>query len=339
MIHYSTMKALCFSYKNILLLILFNTLIALFLYGVGIEPLWANLVFSHAIGFSIMGLIVVGVKRWGEQLWVYPLGIVLGGVLGSMAGVVITGKVVSQTGMMLTGTMGSALLFGSAISWYFYSRERMSRSEAALQQAELERVGQERNLLESNLKLLQAQIEPHFLFNTLSNIQGLIGRQPALAQEMVEQLSQFLRTSLQRTRSELTTVDQELTLLQHYLRIQQIRMGERLQFTITCDPRLRQMPLPPLLIQPLVENAIQHGIEPQVEGGAIEVVVQQNEKGVEIMVSDNGAGLDKMGQQGIGLNNIRQRLQQCYGEAARLQLGAQSPHGVVATMRLSESER
>jgi LytS/YehU family sensor histidine kinase len=184
----------------------------------------------------------------------------------------------------------------------------------------------------ARLALLQAQIEPHFLFNTLANIHSLIKQDPDPAGRILEQLDSYLRTSLRRTRAETTTLSEELKVVDALLSIARERLGVRFEYTISAAPGLQELPLPPLLLQPLVENAIRHGIEPAIDGGKIVVDVRQGTDALELTVSDNGAGMDPNAPEGVGLSNIKARLKSLYGDNGRLLLYPNEPHGVVAKL-------
>ena len=206
-----------------------------------------------------------------------------------------------------------------------------------LSRAELEQSETERQLTDAKLKTLQAQIEPHFLFNTLSNAMGLIHSDPHAAEETLQELTTLLRHSLSRTRTESTTLQQEFDLVRAYLRINQIRMGKRLNFEVTSEPELDQQTLPPLLVQPLVENAISHGLEPSETGGTVCVHAKAQNNELHIEVRDTGLGLEAdtgTAGSGTGLANVRARLHSLYGQNARLRLLPNSPAGVVAQLIL-----
>ncbi len=187
------------------------------------------------------------------------------------------------------------------------------------------------------MRLLQAQIEPHFLFNSLANVVSLIDSNPDKARTMLEHLSDFLRISLQRTRSKNTTVRDEINLLNAYLEIQQVRMGDRLIFSIDSAETLLDHYLPALLVQPLVENAVKHGLENSVDGGAIQVQFRLKEQALHISVMDSGAGMLQGTSKGVGLTNVRERLQLLYGDSAALTLSANKPTGVRAELVLPNS--
>ncbi|MFN7433087.1 MAG: sensor histidine kinase, partial [Betaproteobacteria bacterium] len=184
----------------------------------------------------------------------------------------------------------------------------------------------ERQALDAQLRALQAQIEPHFLFNTLANVTGLIERQPADARRMLERLIELLRASLSASRAEQVTLAQELELCRAYLEIVALRMAGRLHYAIEADEAARRRPVPPLLLQPLVENAIQHGLEPKIEGGRVLVLAQQQGEALELIVQDDGAGFGNLTRGGgVGLSNLRERLATLFGDRARLTIEDAQP--------------
>ncbi|WP_051258630.1 sensor histidine kinase [Chitinibacter tainanensis] len=205
--------------------------------------------------------------------------------------------------------------------------EKAQRREAEARQAETA----------SQLAMLQAQIEPHFLFNTLANVHSLISRDPGRAQIMLEHLNNYLRASLSRTRQRHSTLADELNLLEALLAISAIRLGERLRYRLEIEPATRAARLPPLLLQPLVENALEHGIEPAIEGG--EIIVRATHTGQQLclQVLDSGLGWSAQSEasSGIGLANVRARLEALYGADGQLAI---YPHpagrGVLAEIRL-----
>jgi signal transduction histidine kinase len=195
----------------------------------------------------------------------------------------------------------------------------------------------EKRATEAQLRLLQAQMEPHFLFNTLANVQALIDHDTAKAKQMLESFTDYLRSSLTSLRREDATLGSELDLAQAYLGLLKTRMEDRLQFSIECEPPLRGAKLPPLVLQPLIENAIHHGIEPKVEGGQLRVSAKVQGSRLWIEVTDDGQGLDgparRRGGTGMALANLRERLLAQYGSDATLTLESGQP-GTVVTLRL-----
>ncbi|MCV2366995.1 sensor histidine kinase [Roseateles oligotrophus] len=182
-------------------------------------------------------------------------------------------------------------------------------------------------MTEAQLRLLQAQIEPHFLFNTLANVQGLIDYEPALAKRMLDAFTDYLRASLLQMRAQDVSLGEEFDLVQSYLTVMQCRMGERLRWRLDIPAELRAARIPPLLLQPLIENAIHHGLEPQIGGGQLVLRARFEGQGLCIEIDDDGIGLaaaqlrPRRGN-GVALQNIRERLRAAYGPEASLQLKA-----------------
>jgi LytS/YehU family sensor histidine kinase len=192
----------------------------------------------------------------------------------------------------------------------------------------------EKENLSANLKVLQAQIEPHFLFNTLSNILSLIDTKPDKGKAMLLDLTNYLRTSLSRTLPEKTTLSQEISMIKAYLDIQKIRMDERLSYKIDVPNDLMQHSFPPMLLQPLVENAIKHGLEPKVEGGEIVIRATQENNLLKIEVADTGLGFSDFDKPRVGIANVRERLGLLFGEKGRLIIEENKPHGVRAIIEV-----
>ena len=197
-----------------------------------------------------------------------------------------------------------------------------------------------RQAQEAQLRLLQAQIEPHFLFNTLANVHSLMDHDLPKAKQMLASFTDYLRVSLGSLRSAHSTVGQELELAQRYLQLLQGRMEDRLRFEISADEAARAQPLPPLLLQPLVENAVMHGLEPSIEGGTVWVRARLQGETLQLEVQDDGRGLDAPPRpgarrgNGLALNNIRERLQARFGTEARLDLQAAMPQGTLARITI-----
>lgn len=212
-------------------------------------------------------------------------------------------------------------VIAAILSYLYYRTEQSFVLQQALDKAEIARVKQDKELLETRLRLLQSQIEPHFLFNTLANIQALIKIEPKMASKMLIALTALLRQSLNRTRDEWLTLSHELRFNKAYLAIQQIRLGDRLSISYEIsDKILDTMHFPPMLIQPLIENAVVHGIEPISEGGEIVLSIDVKDKNLIIKITnDCSSDSTQDGHQGhgVGLKNIQERLKQLYGEAAK----------------------
>jgi len=192
--------------------------------------------------------------------------------------------------------------------------------------------------MEAQLRLLQAQIEPHFLFNTLANVQSLMDRDTPRAKQMLETFTDYLRASLGQLRSTDSTLATELAMIGSYLELLQIRMEERLRFEIDASDEALAATLPTLMLQPLVENAIVHGLEPKIEGGRVSIRARVVDGRLDIRVEDDGMGLDtprrpRRQDTGMALSNIRERLRTRYGDKAALTLTPQ-PVGMQASLSL-----
>jgi sensor histidine kinase YesM len=196
----------------------------------------------------------------------------------------------------------------------------------------------EKQLAEAKLRLLQAQIEPHFLFNTLANVVSLIEPAPAKAQLMLENFIHYLRGSLAASRATHGTFEQERKLLNHYLDLIKIRMGDRLEFSIDIEASVLQEPLAPMLLQPVIENAIRHGLEPKIEGGFVTLKARRLKDKIQVVVEDNGLGFKPNESAGIGLDNLRERLAVLYDRQATLAITERNP-GTVVTISLPAVER
>ena len=225
---------------------------------------------------------------------------------------------------------------GFAIVLHLWEREKSARLEieAARERSRAETV--ERQIAQARLRLLQAQIEPHFLFNTLANLHALIPVNPARAQVMLDRLNDFLRAAFAAGRQDSNTLAGEFALLRAYLEIFAIRMGERLRFRLELPEALAGKALPPMLLQPLVENAIKHGVEPKIEGGEVTVRANAEDDRLVLTVADTGLGrgASSTAGTGAGIAHVRERLSGAYGEAASLELTDNAAGGVTATLRL-----
>ncbi|MFK2918582.1 histidine kinase [Dyella koreensis] len=201
------------------------------------------------------------------------------------------------------------------------------------EQASATQTATEKELTVARLNLLHAQVEPHFLYNTLASAQYLTRTDPARADDMLGHLIAYLRRSLPRTDEVLSTLGDELERSRAYLEILRIRMGDRLKLQIDVADELHATPLPPMMLQTLVENAVKHGLEPKPGGGTVWLLGRAGEGTVSMTVADDGCGFsDAGGGTGIGLKNVRERLRLVYGAAASLAIVANFPHGVAATL-------
>ena len=191
----------------------------------------------------------------------------------------------------------------------------------------------EKELTVAKLSLLHAQVEPHFLYNTLASAQVLTRSDPARADEMLGNLITYLRRSLPRAEQGLSTLGEELERVRAYLEILRIRMGERLALQIQVPDALGPVPMPPMMLQTLAENAIKHGLEPVPGGGTIWIIGRESGDKVSVTVADDGRGFSEDGGgTGIGLKNVRERLRLAYGDAASFSIATNFPKGVAATI-------
>ena len=196
----------------------------------------------------------------------------------------------------------------------------------------------EKELTVAKLSLLHAQVEPHFLYNTLASAQILTRSDPAKAEQMLGNLIVYLRHSMPRAEEAISTLGEELERARAYLEILRIRMGERLCVQIQVPESLHAVPMPPMMLQTLVENAIKHGLEPLPGGGTVWVLARESGGSAAITVADDGRGFsEEGGGTGIGLKNVRERLRLAYGDRASFSIVANFPKGVAATITLPGS--
>ena len=227
-----------------------------------------------------------------------------------------------------------ALLYGGLATAILYLFAREREDALALHATRLERLSLERQTMEAHLQALQAQIEPHFLFNTLANVKLLYETDPSRAKPLIHDLAAYLRTALPRMRDIRSTLARELELAQAYLRVLKVRMGERLNVIIDVPADLRDATLPSMMLLTLVENAIKHGLSPLPEGGTIAIRARRWAGDLHVSVSDDGIGFPKGFGTGVGLANTRARLTALYGAAGHLNLDANPDGGVIAQIEL-----
>ena len=193
-----------------------------------------------------------------------------------------------------------------------------------------------RQLAEARLMVMRAQVEPHFLFNTLAHVQALQEIDPPQAGHMLERLISYLRAAMPTMRETTSSLGREVEVVTAYLDLLKIRMGDRLNYTISVPSELNSISLPPTMIATLVENAIKHGLEPKREGGTVAIQVRQVGEQIEVLVADNGLGLGgaDTGGTGVGLANTRERLKMLYGDTGELVVEPNVPTGVRALLRV-----
>jgi len=257
--------------------------------------------------------------------------------LGALAGeVLLTVRIplppdVSAAGMLFGKVVRWVVVGGLAYAIYTY----MLRTAHAASQAHengLQRIQLDRQMTEARLQSLRAQIEPHFLFNTLANVHRLYQTDPGRGRKMLANFVAYLRAALPQMRRDETTLEQEVELARAYLNVLQVRMGERLRFRLDVPDDLGALPFPPLALSTLTENAIKHGLNPLPEGGSIEIAARVEGLQLKVEVADTGAGLRQSSGSGAGLANLRARLAALYGEMASLSIEANVPRGIRATI-------
>lgn len=307
------------------------------------HPLGASLVYSYGISTCIWFLcdpLRIALRRWlraeAPHYWTLNarsvlhqlLAIVLGYAAGTAMGDAYTGRSTWQLLLLSPERFWGFLLWSVGISagflFFFYHREKAHALE--------------RLATDTRLKLLESQLEPHMLFNTLANLRVLIGTDPARATAMLDQLGDYLRATLAASRADGTAGSHTLALefqrLRDYLGLMSVRMGERLRCTLDLPDDLAAHPVPPLLLQPLVENAIRHGLEPSVHGGEIVVSARAEGDTLRLTVRDSGVGFDGAPHAGFGLTQVRERLATAFGTQGRLDWASTPGQGTQITLSL-----
>jgi len=277
--------------------------------------------------------------RWPGWKWMVAIvlvGTFAGAVFGNALANLMTGRhepgfIGGSNFRQALGVLMFSLIPGILATYFFYTKERLALSEAQAQTAR-------RQAAETQLKLLESQLEPHMLFNTLANLRVLIGLDPQRAQAMLDRLIAFLRATLEASRARAHPLSAEFARIADYLELMKIRMGDRLQPELQLPPELADQMVPPLLLQPLVENAIKHGLEPHVNGGRLVISASREGRELVLRVRDTGAGLGVSGADGthFGLKHVRERLSTLHGDGASLELAeaGDDQGGVVATVRV-----
>jgi signal transduction histidine kinase len=267
------------------------------------------------------------------------VGIPLGYALGTLVGDAYSGKSTWELWHFnrnrFLGLMVTSIAISVAFVAYFTQRGKAESLANEVTQAQL--------------MLLQSQLEPHMLFNTLAHLRALIGQDTARAHAMLDHLNDYLRTTLHASRQPLHPLAEEFSRLDDYLSLMSIRMGPRLVFELNLPPALATSPVPSFILQPLVENAIRHGLEPQVTGGRIEVQARAEGAQLLLTVRDNGCGISELALADAarplqsdgthvgpswGLNHVRQRLQTLYGPRTGMHISPLNPGGTCVVLTL-----
>jgi len=326
--------------RQFMTLLVFNTLIAIGVSAFSEHSLLINLLFSQLIGLCIWGCLQLQMlifipqplTQWKRMLIAVPIAVVGGYLSGQALSMrILFGPDfnVAPTGAQNTlGYLLLSLAVGAATTYYFMSRERLAqeirRADVASHQA-----------TEARLRLLESQLEPHMLFNTLSNLRVLMGIDAVRAQTMLDHMTDYLRATLRASQASTHPLATEYARLNDYLELIALRMGPRLQFELNLPEELATIPVPALLLQPLVENSIRHGLEPTVAGGHVRVSACKDGSQLHINVHDNGVGFNPAdNEQGYGLQHIRERLQTLYGNHAGLSFELPAGGGTLAHITL-----
>lgn len=259
----------------------------------------------------------------------------LGNIVGASAAGIEKGRsiaaIIERLPPVILGTaLGMAVVLFLPMAIVVLMRDQHSQAWSAQLQLDAERERAARELSESSLRMLRAQIEPHFLFNTLGAVQQLAEQGAPRAAELTANLIAFLRASLSEMRAEKVSLRGDFGLIDSYLDVMKTRLGERLSYSLHLPEELAEVPVPSMMLLTLVENAIKHGIEPSLRGGAITVTAERQDGAVRIRVEDSGVGMSALPGQGHGLDNVRERLKLGYGDAGSLRLAEAEPQGLVA---------
>ncbi len=248
------------------------------------------------------------------------LGFIIGTVIGDWYAGWSTFDLWRYAPQKLAGYVVLCVSISAAFIVFYYQQNRLQIAE--------------RQATESKLQLLQSQLEPHMLFNTLANLRALIDLDAVRAQAMLDRLIDYLRATLGASRVTTHALALEFDRLDDYLALMQVRMGERLRYSLSLPDELHATPCPALLLQPLVENAVLHGLEPSAQGGEVRVAAEQVGQQLILTVTDTGLGFDGASNAGFGLTQIRERLQTLHGSFASVTIAPHTPNGTVVTITL-----
>jgi signal transduction histidine kinase len=312
--------------------IVFGLLISIHLgFPVIIQPVLLGL-----IAMLLFGMFEQWPKRLPAWLarWVLQL---LGVALAMPLGTLVLYALSDGTGVpSLDELQGLGLLVAPWVALAVLVRQKDALARHQALAFDLERSELERQALDARLRLLQAQVSPHFLFNTLANVEALVAAGSPRAPAVLRSMIAYMRAAVPRLHEPATTLGQELQLVQAYLELMRLRMPDRLQFSVQVDEAASlTLCCPPITLLTLVENAVRHGIDPSEEGGRIDIHVQRRDDRCVVRVSDTGAGMQQSGNGlGTGLSTLRERLQLKFGDDAQLRVTAQRPRGVCAEVDL-----
>lgn len=325
-----------------------NTFIAIALWAGGLGSFDQQMVYSQAIGLSIWLLINGTAVVWSLRTGKHglPTGIPLfllmafaiagGFYLGTQVGNAYAGVdallLANSNPRTIAAMFLMTLAVGVATTYHFYAESRSAEMARALAQSE-------RQTSDARLALLQSQLEPHMLFNTLANLRALIATEPTQAIAMLDRLNDYLRATLSASRRPMHPLVNEFERLLDYLELMRVRMANRLQVNFELPTDLQAWPVPTLLLQPIVENSIKHGLTPAPEGGTITIRARRDGDTLLLEVLDTGVGASAtdsapVTSAGFGLAQVRERLATTYGDAATLVISANAPQGTVVRITI-----
>jgi hypothetical protein len=340
------------SWFTILLIVAINTGIAAIMSIEDPRPFWHPFISAQCFGLAI-AYAVNAASPWEKTrpVWRLALAVAVGTVLGYLLVVLIKSYLLQLDGYTLRElvsdsrkfqwTLVSGFFNGLFVSLFFLFKFRETRADAALHRALAQHNLLAKQAVEAELKMMQAQVEPHFLFNTLASVQYLTETDPREASRLLGHLLAYLRAAVPQLRTATTTLGQEIALIEAYLNVFKTRMGPRLEFSIEVPDELRGHAFPPVLLISIVENAITHGLEPQAEGGTVRIEAMRNGERLRVIVTDTGRGVGNEAAReghGVGLGNVRERLAALYGARARFTLEDVAPHGARSTIEIPYEE-
>jgi len=326
------------SWQTLALILAINTGFAALLFIDDTRPFWHPFITAQCFGLSI-AYAVNAASPWEKThpIWRLVFAVAIGAVAGCALMILIKGYSLADMraephrfAMTLLGGFTTGLF----VSLFFLVKFREARTRTEIVRSEADRNLLSKQAIEAELKLMQAQVEPHFLFNTLASVQYLTETDPPKAGLMLGHLLAYLRAALPQLRSGSSTLGQEVDLASAYLSIMQMRMGSRLSFAVDIPAALRPHPFPPMLLMSVVENAIKHGIEPQAESGEVRIEARLAQDALCVEVTDTGRGLAGSPGKGIGLSNLRERLKALYGQRSRFALEGLAPRGARASIEI-----
>ena len=316
-----------------------------------VRMLTVNMIFAQCIGYSIHVLFrftdrLIPISRrsaFAVRTTYYAIVPTVGVYVGYWIASLLLGLADLQVMLLTVRGAMSIVLLSALITCVLLAilipRERAARVQMRIAQEEARVAAAEKETAIARLQLLSAQVEPHFLYNTLAHVVSLIDPEPATAKRMLDRLIALLRSTAGAAngRGGAGTLGSQLDHLRAYLEILVLRMGSRLTWTIDVPPELAELPVPPMLLQPLVENAIKHGLEPKVDGGDVTVMARRDGDRLVLTIADSGLGfraLRHADSTGLGLANLRARLGALYGAAAALTIVDNTPSGARITLAL-----